>query len=105
MSGYGAGISKKILGAQLQSTWEEVKKSLPMKENGTWPLYFIPYDKMSDKHKAYYKDDVVDYDDEAADVEDVLGDITSLRTSSDSADAELQAARLENIRMRTKVLR
>lgn len=105
MFGYGSSISKKILGAQIQSTWEEKKKSLLVKANGKWPLYFIPFDKMPDKYRSYYKDDMVEVDDEAADVEDVLGDITSLHASSSNADAELQAARLDNIRMRTKVLR
>lgn len=57
---------------------------------------------MSKDFQKYYEDRMITFDDEAAEVEDILGDVSD--SPFTDTEAELAKARLENIIARTKIL-
>lgn len=63
--------------------------------------FFIPSAMMTSKMQKYYYDEMIEYDDEAQEVENVLGDVTEGIEALPSNSEELNAARLENLKART----
>ena len=66
--------------------------------------YFIPYQMMTPKMQKAYRDQLVEYDEDAQEVEDVIGDVTDGIDLLPNTSAELTEAKLQNIRARTAVL-
>lgn len=62
--------------------------------------YFLPESKMTKKAKEQYKEHLISYDEDAMNVESVLGDISDTGMLSD----DWKAARLDNIKARTKLI-
>lgn len=56
---------------------------------------------MTPKMQKAYRDQLIEYDDEAQEVENVLGDVTEGIEALPSNSEELNAARLENLKART----
>lgn len=81
----------------------QLAKELPYKLKGSRKKYFVGEDRLSQNAKSAYADRFVDYDDEAAEVEDVLGDVSSGVSGGPSLD-DLNAARLDNIKARTALI-
>lgn len=85
-------------------TFEDEAKKFKKKIDKSRIKYFIPKKRLPDATKALFKNKFVEFDQEAEEVEDVLGDITALQPM-DSANADLNAARLDNLKVRTEVLK
>lgn len=90
-------------------TFAQFKPSLkqrPIKREGSRAKteYFIPYQMMTLKMQKAYKDQLVEYDDDAKQVEEILGDVTDGIEVLPTTSAELNEARLNNIRARTAML-
>jgi len=73
--------------------------TLKWKLVGSRKKYFLTEDKIPKDLKSNY--DLVEFDDEAQQVEEVLGDITNI---SGMTSDELNAARLDNLKARTKLI-
>ena len=74
---------------------------LKWKFKGARKLYFLTEDKMTDEVIKLYDDQMKELDDEAQQVEDVLGDLTD---ASGVVTDELTAARLDNLKARTRLI-
>ena len=66
--------------------------------------YFIPYQMMTLKMQKAYKDQLIEFDDEAQEVEDVIGDVTEGIELLPNSSAELTEARLDNLKARTALI-
>lgn len=66
--------------------------------------YFIPYQMMTPKMQKAYRDQLVEYDEDAQEVEDVIGDVTDGIDLLPNTSAELTAAKLENLKARTSLI-
>ena len=64
--------------------------------------YFIPEDDMTETAKKAYASRMIDYDEEAEEVEEILGDVSDTQETSGLFSSEWQAARIENLKARTK---
>lgn len=85
-----------------QSTFEKtLGQTLKFKLVGARKKYFVTEGLMPKQSKNAYEDRFVELDDEATQVENILGDISA--TSGLNAD-ELNAARLDNLKARTKLI-
>ena len=78
---------------------------LKERKEGKWPEYFLPEDNMLEASKAALADCIEELpDDDVADiVEGILGDVTGNAFAATVED-QLQAAQLDNIKARTKML-
>ena len=85
------------MGSKRYDTFMEIAESLKKRQLKKWPEYFIPLSMMDDKHKKFYEDELVEIDDEAQQVEDVLGDINT----GISIDDDLKSARLDKLKVET----
>ncbi len=81
-------------------------KQRPIKREGSRAKteYFIPYQMMTLKMQKAYKDQLVEYDADAQEVEEIIGDVNDGIEMLPSTSAELNEARLNNIRARTAML-
>lgn len=66
-------------------------------------MFFIKESMMPKHFKKIYADKMVELDDDGQTVEEILGDITALSPSGSNND-EMNAARLDNIKARTKLI-
>ena len=86
-------------------TFAKFKPSLKQRQNKYKRTeFFIPLQMMTAKMQRAYKDELIEYDAEAQEVENVLGDLTEGIDVFPSNSNELNEARLANIRARTAVL-
>ena len=86
-------------------TFAKFKPSLKQRDTkGNRLEFFIPKTLMTLKMQKYYKDEMVDYDADAVEVENILGDISDQENSTNSTNDELTAARLENLKARTLLI-
>lgn len=66
--------------------------------------YFIPYQMMTLKMQKAYKDQLIDFDEDAQEVENILGDVTEGVDLLPSSNSELTEARLDNLKARTALI-
>ena len=71
---------------------------------GSRKKYFLTVDLMPEEARKAYRGMLTDYDGDAEQVEEVLGDITALQGLSNGGDDELAAARLDNLKARTALI-
>jgi len=81
---------------QFEKDW---KQKLEAKQVKRRTKFFLPESKMTEKAKKQYKEHLIAYDEDAMNVESILGDI-----SEDGLSDDWKTARLENIRARTKLI-
>lgn len=78
-----------------------IGQKLKFKFFGSRKKYFLTEDLMPQPSRDSYADKFIAFDDEAQQVEEVLGDITNI---SGMTSDELNAARLDNLKARTKLI-
>ena len=66
--------------------------------------YFIPYQMMTPKMQKAYRDQLIEYDEGAQEVEEIIGDVTDGYDLLPNTSAELTEAKLANIKARTALI-
>ena len=78
--------------------------TLKWKFDGHRKKYFLPTGMMPPEVKKAYSGMVIELDEDAEQVEDILGDITALQGNAALSNDELTAARLDNLKARTALI-
>ena len=81
--------------------YKDVLKTRP---KGKRVEYFLPEKMMTAKYKKYYADVMTEFDDEAQDVEEVIGDVTDGIEMLPNNSSEMLEAKLANIKARTALI-
>ena len=77
---------------------------LKWKLNGNRKLYFLTEDKMTTAALKCYEDQLQEYDEDAQQVEDIIGDVSDGVELLPNASDDLKAAQLENLKARTALI-